>query len=64
MHVTLPVGAQAQVKVTGFTETGSQTITILLIDRLCLKLTLPSFYKFTIGLKRQVNVYLETYKTL
>lgn len=30
---------------------------------LCLKLTLPSLYKFTIGLNRQVNVYLKPKNT-
>lgn len=63
-QVTLRVEAQAQVKVTGFTETGIKPSQSLRLILHVLKLTLPSFYKFTIGLKRQVSVYLETYKTL
>lgn len=58
MHVSLPVETQAPVKVTGFTEVEilpQQSLLLLksLID--------TAIMKFTIGLQRQVIVYLYTY---
>lgn len=55
---------QAHVKVTGFTEAVSKTVSFPLIDPASPKLKLPSFDKFTIGLNRQVDVYFKTDKTL